>query len=175
MKKILALAFAAATIFSVSASAQNNCDSKNACGNKNECVNKECVNKDCKNKDCKNKDCKNDRKCDRKSCSNPFEGLNLTADQQTRLKAISCPATVMSEVRKGGFDKDVNPRDLAKSVRTDYLRQVKEVLTDAQYTQFLENYFVNQAPARNGKDFKKGDRRGNDCRHNAPKCNNESK
>lgn len=151
MKKILTMALAAMTIFAVSATAQT--------------PEKKCEKKCEKTENCEKKgDKKCDKKCGRQCAPNPFEGLNLTEDQQTKLKAITPPDVVMKEAKKGSFDKGINPREFSKTVRADYLKQVKGVLTAEQYTQFLENFYVNQAGPgqKQGAKGKKGghDRRG---------------
>lgn len=143
-KKIFAFAVAALALVSV-ASAQTTTCSENAACAKNNCptVKERCVGD-------KGERCDRDRKC------NPFEGLNLSAEQQTKLRAISCPRVVLKEAREKGIGKDVNPREYVRTVRADYLKQIKSVLSSDQYKQFLENYYINQAPAKAkaGKNFK---------------------
>lgn len=67
---------------------------------------------------------------------NPFEGLNLTTQQQEQLKALG-------PCNKG---KSGDKRGVCRQSRKDYLNKVKGILTPEQYVQFLENSFVN-APA----------------------------
>ncbi len=76
------------------------------------------------------------------ACPNPFEGLNLTAEQQTALAALR------NECRA---DRD-SCRAEAKRAR---LARIKEILTPEQYVTFLENAFVNspgRSQARPGRD-----------------------
>lgn len=84
---------------------------------------------------------------------NPFEGLNLTADQQTKLDALKkeCQEArkAKAEARKSQAQqrKDAN-KEAVKTARTEELAKIKAILTPEQYVQFLENNFVN---ARHGK------------------------
>lgn len=164
-KKIMTLAVAFATIFAGSAFAQDNGALKKGArgGAQIECK-KECKKgkKECDRKgDFK----RGERKCGKDSARvcNPFEGLNLTADQQSKLKAIPTPKAVMKAARKDKLENGTNPRDFVRTVRRDYLSEVKQVLTADQYVQFLENNYVNQAgkqkqgmKAPNGKKGGKG-------------------
>lgn len=115
-----------------------------------------------------------DRKCDKKeNCRtecrkpgkpecNPFEGLNLTTEQQQTLNAIPTPCKVMREARKQckadstECGNRTRQREVAKDVRSNYLKQVKAVLSPEQYVQFLENSFVN----RQSKGMKGGKHKG---------------
>ena len=90
---------------------------------------------------------------------NPFEGLNLTQEQQTKLQ----------DLRKDRADKRRQDKKDRKNKisdnRRDYLKDVKSILTPEQYVQFLENSYVNAAVKgkkvmRDGRrDFKKMDSR----------------
>lgn len=122
-----------------------------------------------------------EKKCDKKSkceakgakACNPFEGLTLTQEQQTKLAVIPCPKKVMEEAKKQckGDTAQCNPQQrisVVKDIRSNYLAQVKAILTPEQYVQFLENTYVNQMPAKGDKmkgdkkkfkGEKKGDRR----------------
>ena len=76
---------------------------------------------------------------------NPFAELNLTADQQAKIK----------ELRNKKFQqttKDIkNRRELSQAKRQAYLHERKSILTQEQYVQFLENSYAN------GPAFGKGD------------------
>ncbi len=126
-------------------------------------------------------------KADKASCSpgecaapgacpvNPFEGLNLTADQQTKLDALKadCKARRQEAMATAKADKEKvkadrkkameGMRERVKGERTAMLAKIKDILTPEQYVQFLENNFVNGADRgqRHGKDFKgpRGDKR----------------
>lgn len=101
---------------------------------------------------------------------NPFDGLNLTEQQQTainnlqneRRQACTAAAKAKKEQKadKQKADKQkVDPKQKAeqrKASREAYLAKVKSILTPEQYTQFLENVYVNAAPAHGNMDAKKG-------------------
>lgn len=160
-KKILSMAIAAITLFSVPAMAQNTGDCQKKCDKKCQA----------------DKQCKKDKQC--KPAYNPFEGLNLTQQQQASIKAIPCPKQVMKEARKQSKD-DASKADpkmrmqVAKDIRANYLKQVKAVLTPEQYVQFLENQYVNPRPQKqdmkHGKHKKHGKghgmKPGKDCKGN---------
>lgn len=76
------------------------------------------------------------------ACLNPFEGLNLSADQSAKIKAIYKECR---EKCSAGKDKsrEVRPAGCRAEARREMLAKVKEVLTPAQYVTFLENNFVN--------------------------------
>lgn len=153
-KQIITLAFAAAGLLSMNAFAQtpSNKDGKARCANRTVCE---------KNTQCTNPtDCKGQR-----PACNPFEGLNLTDAQKTKLQEIPCPRKVAQEMRKAAKSENVKAnkeaaKTMRKDVRANYLRQVKEVLSADQYVTFLENYFVNTpAAGKHHKDVK-GNRGG---------------
>lgn len=135
-------------------------------------------------------DSKKDKKeCDKKECKapvcNPFEGLNLTDAQKQQLGEI-CPFGPGKDKKE--FDgKKNDKRDKAQApgqrrkfspqqadsmrrammtkrieARKNYLAKVKEILTPEQYTQFLENNFINTMPQMPGRDngMKPGQRPG---------------
>lgn len=55
----------------------------------------------------------------------------------------------MQAARKNRSTTD-NPRAIARTVRADYLKNVKNILTPQQYLQFLENNYTNQMSAQPG-------------------------
>ena len=82
-----------------------------------------------------------------------FEGINLTPEQLTALKAIPSPRDVMKAARQQAKTDTVKVdrkqlRELVRTTRMDYLKSIKNVLTPEQYSQFLENYFVNNAGSK---------------------------
>lgn len=97
---------------------------------------------------CPKQTCDRQAKCRLDSCTNPFrtafEGLDLTADQQTKLQALrqehrdkmAKDRSERKKDRKEQADKQVQSR-------RDYLAGVKAILTPEQYLQFLENSYVN--------------------------------
>lgn len=100
---------------------------------------------------------------------NPFEGLNLTADQQTKLEALKkeCKEASMAkaETRQKQVQerKNVN-REEAKKARTEELAKIKAILTPEQYVKFLENSYLTGRHGKKGaKDngrLANNDRRG---------------
>lgn len=111
--------------------------------------------------------------CDfKKECkgANAFEGINLTADQQSKLDALKADCKAKREQykadRKAAKDQARTDR---KQAKRDYLNRVKGILTPDQYVVFLENIVVSDAPkggprpngyhngkGMKGKDLKRG-------------------
>lgn len=94
--------------------------------------------------------------CSGQSCPAPFAGLNLTQDQQTKLKAL-CDAR-KTEAQKNRKDK----RAERQQCRKDYLAQIKSILTPEQYVQFLENSYLDGGK---GPGFIRGDRKHHGRHH----------
>lgn len=148
--KIKSIIIALATIFSlgVTASAQT----PDAC------------RPDCKKNECL-KECRRDKKECRRQAPDPFEGIVLTQQQKEKLAAIPCPRQVMNAARENKTEADsmkANPalrKEMARNVRTNYLNQVKTVLTPDQYVQFLENYYVANPAMKAKKDKASGKHR----------------
>lgn len=100
---------------------------------------------------------------------NPFEGLNLTADQQTKLEALKkeCKEARMAKAetrqKQAQERKNVN-REEAKKARTEELAKIKAILTPEQYVKFLENSYLTGRHGKKGaKDngrLANNDRRG---------------
>lgn len=100
---------------------------------------------------------------------NPFEGLNLTADQQTKLEALKkeCKEARMAKAetrqKQAQERKNVN-REEAKKARTEELAKIKAILTPEQYVKFLENSYLTGRHSKKGaKDngrLANNDRRG---------------
>ena len=166
-KTLLSLAFATAALFAAnSAAAQTN---------NNAPCNQACAPARCEtacatpcNDNCNNScpaEGKRKHKTDscRQACM--FEGLNLSAEQLTALKAIPTPRDVMKAARRQAKTDSVKVdkkqlRELVRTTRMDYLKSIKNVLTPEQYSQFLENYFVNNAGGKHKVKFD-GDRKDN--------------
>lgn len=93
--------------------------------------------------------CKND------SAPCPFSSLNLSADQKSKIQALD---TNMQAQRKERRDSRQAQRS---NSRKEYLAGLKSILTPEQYTQFLEDSFVNKAmkPSKRG-DRNRADRSG---------------
>lgn len=152
-KQILALAVAiiSAGSFSIYAADGN--------GRKDDCVKDQCDGRQC---DSRETQCRKDRKC-----PNPFEGLNLTADQQTKLKelmAAECPVKKDSAKCDGTQKRQRREAKAAdrRQAKREFLAKVKEILTPEQYVTFLENSF-SDSPRRDKAHHpgQRGDRRGN--------------
>ncbi len=84
--------------------------------------------------------------------ANPFDGLNLTEQQRKQLTDLR----TQSKAKKAANDSTQRARRAehaakAKTMRADYLKSVKAILTPDQYVKFLENNYVNA-----GKGHKKG-------------------
>lgn len=116
--------------------------------------------------DCPQKECTLDaKKCDKKDCKaqrpSPFDGLNLTADQQTKLDQLRDDARKEQQAirQQAQADRQKAREDgkaFAEKARKDYLAKVKEILSPEQYVQFLENAYVNNAPHAKGAQLRNG-------------------
>ena len=104
-------------------------------------------------KECKYKQNKDNKRC---PAFNPFEGLNLSADQQAKIEALrpqgKCDGT---QKQKCDNKSDKCPLDRATKVdrrqaKRDYLAKVKAILTPEQYVSFLENLAVSGHNRANG-------------------------
>ena len=124
-KSLLSMAVVAVSVFTFGAMARDN-------------NGKSCDKKFCDKKEC----CDKDAKCGKEGkrpCPNPFEGLNLTQEQQAKLKDMApCGKKAIKQKQRETRDS------IARAGRLDYLKGVKSVLTADQYVQFLENVFVSQ-------------------------------
>lgn len=109
--------------------------------------------------------CANTSKC------SPFEGLNLTPEQQAKLDDLRKTCTEQRQQARADRKKaDADRRQARENGRRDMLAKIKEILTPEQYVTFLENNFVNAGnkPAkahgnvaqtrRHGHDKAKADR-----------------
>ncbi len=109
--------------------------------------------------------CPKAAKCSADSCvtaceSVLFEGITLTPDQQTKIKALKeSAAKERGEKIKADRTAKAGAR---KEARKGYLKNMKEILTPDQYVIFLENAYVTTPGGNNGKDFRKGDMRKGD-------------
>lgn len=125
----------------------------------------------------------NDYKPHRPSGYNPFEGIELTDAQKTKIaemrknnkEALKQKAEAQRKVRE---ENKMKRDSIIRSGKLNQLRQLKEILTPEQYVTYLENKIVNQPSFRKTKgfgkgnpgkpcDFKKADDR---CGHKTHKC-----
>lgn len=143
--KALALAailFASGT--AVSFAADNNTEAKDA-------------------KVCSQKHHRDGKKC---PAFNPFEGLNLTADQQAKLDALKpqgkCDGTKKQNCDKKSENCPLNGATKVdrRQAKRDYLAKVKAILSPEQYVSFLENIAVSgpDKPHGNFRGHKDGKR-----------------
>lgn len=136
--------------FYASAASQEPCESNNA--------EKVCTNK----KECKKEGKKEGKKAGKKDSNrrsaqrfgNPFEGLDLTAEQQNQINELqkTLRPEKKDKMKKEGLS-DEQKKELRKemkanqeNIREKYLEGVKNILTPEQYAQFLENSAKNNAP-----------------------------
>lgn len=165
-KTILGLAFLTIASFSFTAAAQNQTDKQSK-------SNTECVSKD----KCKKEGKKCNAKDQKRAKINPFEGLNLTTEQQGRIEALNSALKVskqelktQAKTARENRDTAYNARNAAKQLRSKYINDLGEILTTDQMTVFLKNYYVNHAGHQgkkvmgnrpgDGRKFDKGHRPG---------------
>lgn len=84
---------------------------------------------------------------------NPFDGIQLTNDQQTAINNLNEQQrqnreNARSERRQERRDRSEAARTQRDQCRRDYLTSLKGILTPEQYVTFLENCFVNVQPGR---------------------------
>lgn len=92
-----------------------------------------------------------------KCAFNPFEGLNLTEQQQAKLDALKQEKKAAKDAaKKDKADRKQADRAQAKSQRAEELAKIKEILTPEQYVTFLENNYLN---AGNRQMMAHGDRK----------------
>lgn len=127
--------------------AQNNCNDncKPGCtGNTPECNPAVCTPCNCTPGQC--------------TAPSPFDGLNLTAEQQSKIDALKAQCKEQQRQCKEQSKADKQEARSQKAekkanARAEMLGKVKEILTPEQYVQFLENAFVQQGnrPGKPGK------------------------
>lgn len=173
MKKvILSLAILVATSISAFAATDNNADAKSpACKSQTTCSrNGVCGDK-------KDKPCKRDK---------AFEGINLTAEQKSKLEELrknreearknkvegkacckdskeckdkkDCPKNNLTAEQKKQMKAELKAKKL--EAKKKYLNDVKSILTPEQYNQFLENSYLSKSDVKgHGKKMhRKGDK-----------------
>lgn len=170
-KKIFSTALILSALIGFNASAQNNAPEAPKCDKKEQC--------------------KGDRPdAPRAPRFNPFEGITLTAEQQSQIDAL-CPqrearpeakeckndckadsAKCCKDAKCCKKDKKAGGRDGVKgkrgnrpdkNMKAEYIKKVKEILTPEQYVVFLENLATQPQPAfrpRHHRHEGKGPRHG---------------
>lgn len=95
------------------------------------------------------------KKCDKKGgddCQKGaclFQNLNLTDQQKAEIKQLK--ADMKESQAKAKAESKRVSREGRQQARKEWLEGVKKVLTPDQYTQFLENAYLNQGAPRGGK------------------------
>lgn len=132
MKKgFLSIAVLAASLFSFSALAQSQQASP-------ECTTQQCP---AKPEACP----RNAKACPaQRPCADPFAGINLTQDQQTKLNTLrekrKAECAAVNKSRKDRFQQ----RDsMVRVSKKQHLEEVKSILTPDQYVIFLENMVIS--------------------------------
>ena len=171
-KKLMILAVSAFAFLGVNA--QNN----NNCGN---CPETPCAEAPCR-QNC-DKPC--GKPCGEARCLRQFEGLGLTDAQKSQLVELNkARAAEFKALRKDCRDRknrcDSAARVDRRAAQAKYLADLKKVLTPEQYTQFLENAYLNggrnlkvKAPMRGKHHAKFGERqftKGRECRVEGKEC-----
>lgn len=158
-KTIFGFAALVLALAGFSASAQTTCDNSTACSGTN-CATSECT---VAKKACGQRA--------RKPCI--FEGLDLTDAQKQQLKDLDTKfaADRKAVAEKAKADKAKAGDDIRKArqeARRKYLADVKSIIGDKKYVEFLENYYLNTPLPRNAKNMRIDGRKA-DLRSKAPK------
>lgn len=180
-KKILSAAILLFGLTAMSVSAQEKATSEKQCTEQTDCAKQKAHGK----KEKKNRRDKNEAKVEmrehRQMCRaqfNPFEGLDLTEQQQSQLEALRAEfRPSREEMKDDAKDGKKDFKEEMTKSRETYLAKVKEILTADQYVKFLENSFNTQAPKMNNHHIKKMDGNVKDkARHDAKnhKCCKEA-
>lgn len=168
-RNILSLAVIAASLFSFNAMAQAAGDNAKAACPATECKATVCPETGCAPETCPGpgKQCRPQRPCS----ADPFKGITLTQDQQSRLNALKEQRKAKCDAQKKECRERAGKRDsVARSGKKEYLESVKEILTPDQYVVFLENIVLSnpghgpgasprhaRAVKKDMRNFKKGD------------------
>ncbi len=115
-----------------------------------------------------------------REAKNPYEGLNLTdaqksklaeldskrmADRKAKMEARKADANSQKADKKNmtGAEKQAAKKAMMEARKADkieYLQEVKEIIGPDQYVVFLENFYVNGGSQQGGKAIKQGQRDG---------------
>lgn len=152
-KKFLTAALAAMMLITVPASAKQKSESKERKMAKTE---KKMIKRDRQAKCLQlNDSCRADKRCATSACE--FEGLNLTEQQQTQLRALKENRRQQMKARKDSAkaEKALSKermraerkamKEKKEAERREYLKEVKKILGNDQYVVFLENQYVQQS------------------------------
>ncbi len=106
-----------------------------------------------------------------REAKNPYEGLNLTDAQKSKLAELDskrlAERKAKMEARKAEAngqkaDKSKNDADrkammeARKADKIEYLQEVKEIIGPDQYVVFLENFYVNGGAQKGAKAIRQG-------------------
>ncbi|MBD5171638.1 MAG: hypothetical protein HDT02_00210 [Bacteroidales bacterium] len=150
-KKIFGIALAALSLVAFNGVAQDNT------GN---CVSKECAA------------AKKEMKKDIRQKQNPYEGLNLTDAQKTKLEQLDAKRFEAKQKQMQAAKDEKKARkeermaknkarcEARKTAKKDYLEEVKAIIGPDQYVVFLENYYVNSSDRKPSKEFRQGHGKG---------------
>lgn len=148
-KAILGLAFLTIASFSIPAIASNNDNAKDSKA-KTECTSK----KQCGQKSDKQCKAKCDKQCkqSKRMRPDPFAALNLTPDQKGRVEALNNGMKVSQNELKAAAKKARENKDTAfnlraqrRDLRSQYIKDLGQILTTEQYVQYLQDYYVNHS------------------------------
>lgn len=156
MKKLfVSLMIAGATLLSATSYAQTTTQSN---APQSTCCGKECSKDKKEKKECKKEGKKEVRKGEigraHRLSTDPFNGIELTADQQQRLQVLRqglgpvMPQSYEKSDKKQELSKEEKMKlrqekaEKKKDAKKNYLNGVKEILTPDQYVIFLENVYL---------------------------------
>lgn len=163
MKKgILSIAVVAASLFSFNAFAQDKSATPDCCNTPAQCVNnaQACPGNP---QACPG----NPKACPvQRPCADPFAGINLTQEQQTKLTALREKCKInRAAADKARKDRFQQRDSIVRVNKKQRLEEVKAILTPEQYVIFLENMVVanpghDRGPAPHKMHaMKKGDKK----------------
>lgn len=176
MKKgILSIAVVAASLFSFNAIAQDKSATPDCCNTPAQCVNAQACPANPQACPGNPQACPgnpqacpgNPQACPaQRPCADPFAGINLTQEQQTKLTALreKCK-TNRAAADKARKDRFQQRDSMVRANKKQRLEEVKAILTPEQYVVFLENMVVanpghDRGPAPHKMHaMKKGDKK----------------
>lgn len=123
---------------------------------------------------------KKEKRGDRKNMqfSNPFEGITLSAEQQSKLENLRNDSMrndsiarneakkKHDEMKKANEQKRNEMKQARQQKKRDYLNNVKAILTPEQYVVFLENTIINQPAGKCNVRQRPDNRQKNDNKRN---------